>query len=122
MTTLAPTYRAVSRTSPAFIMPKDSLAKVLKVVKPPQKPVTNNNFISGDKTPLLTRPTNKPISKEPMIFTTNVPHGNEVFIPDSRYRKTEPAAPPNATNKRFRIILLLICKLLMWVEELIAIA
>ena len=104
MMTLAPTYSAVSRTSPAFIMPKDSLAKVLKVVKPPQKPVTSSSFISGDNTPLLTSPTNKPISKEPRILTANVPQGNEALMFESKYRNTEPTAPPNATNNRFLII------------------
>ena len=80
-TTLAPTYSAIKRASPAFIMPKDSLAKVLKVVKPPQKPVTTSSFISGDSTPLPTNPTKKPISNEPMMLTANVPQGKEaVFI------------------------------------------
>ena len=74
-TTLAPIYRADSNTSPAFIMLKDSLAKVLKVVKPPQKPVTSISFISGDRLPLFTNPTNSPMSKEPRILTANVPHG-----------------------------------------------
>ena len=114
--TLAPTYRAVSRMSPAFIIPKDSLAKVLKVVKPPQKPVTSNSFISGDNTPLLTKPTKSPINKEPSTLTVKVPQGNEVLIFESRYRNTEPPAPPSATNKRFRIIPLLICMLLLWVK------
>ena len=91
-------------TSPALIIPKDSLAKVLNVVKPPQKPVTSNSFISGDKTTLLTKPNSNPISSEPMTFTTNVPQGHEELTPESRYRKTEPNAPPRATNKTLRII------------------
>ena len=105
MITLAPTYTAVSRTSPAFIMLKDSLAKVLKVVKPPQNPVTSSSFISGDSTPLLTKPTNSPMSNEPRILTANVPQGNDVLMPESRYRNTDPAAPPSATNNRFLTIL-----------------
>ena len=82
--TLAPTYMAVSKASPAFIMPKDSLAKVLKVVKPPQNPVTSNSFISGDSTPFPNSPTNNPMSNEPRTLTANVPQGNELFIPERR--------------------------------------
>ena len=104
--TLAPTYRAICKTSPAFIIPNDSLAKVLKVVKPPQKPVTSSNFISGDSRPLLTKPTNSPISREPSTLTVKVPQGNEVLIEEIRYRNTDPTAPPSATNNRFRIICL----------------
>ena len=85
-------------------MPKDSLAKVLNVVKPPQKPVTSSSFISGDSTPLLTKPTKSPISREPRILTAKVPQGNEVFREDIRYLNTDPTAPPNATNNRFLII------------------
>ena len=78
MVTLAPTYMAERSTSPAFIILNDSLAKVLNVVKPPQKPVTSNNFISGDSTPLFTNPMSIPISKEPRTFTHNVVHGKDV--------------------------------------------
>ena len=85
-------------------MPKDSLTKVLNVVKPPQKPVTSSSFISGDSTPLLTKPTKSPISREPRILTRKVPQGNEVFREDIRYLNTDPTAPPNATNNRFLII------------------
>ena len=86
-------------------MPKDSLAKVLKVVKPPQKPVTSSSFISGDSTPLLTKPTSSPISREPRILTAKVPQGYEVFNEEIRYLITDPMAPPNATNNRFLIII-----------------
>ena len=103
--TLAPIYRAISKTSPAFIIPNDSLAKVLKVVKPPQKPVTSSSFISGDSTPLLTKPTNSPMSNEPRMLTANVPQGNEALRLESKYRNTDPAAPPSATNNRFLTIL-----------------
>ena len=51
MTTLTPKYNAICNASPAFIILKDSLAKVLKVVKPPQKPVKSSSFNSGETMP-----------------------------------------------------------------------
>lgn len=92
-------YKAAIRTSPAFIMPNDSLAKVLKVVKPPQKPVTSNIFISGERMPLFPHPTRKPMASEPQMLTINVPNGKDAtFKPDNRYLHTEPTAPPKATK------------------------
>ena len=78
MTTLAPIYRAKSKISPVFSIPKDSLAKVLNVVKPPQNPLTRSSFISGDKIPLFNQPMRSPMSNDPKIFTLNVAHGKEV--------------------------------------------
>ena len=83
--TLRATYRADNNASPTLSMANDSLAKVLKVVKPPQNPVTSSNFISGTSTPLFTHPTKKPISSEPTMLTTKVPNGKDsTFHPDSR--------------------------------------
>ena len=85
MVTLAPMYRADNNTSPIFIMDRDSLAKVLNVVNPPQKPVTRSSFISGENAPLPTIPMKRPISSEPTIFTVNVPQGHELtFKPENR--------------------------------------
>lgn len=73
--TLMPTCAAESNASPARIIWKDSHAKVLKVVKPPQKPVTSSNFMSSDNMPRPTMPVSSPMSNEPMTFTAKVPHG-----------------------------------------------
>ena len=101
-TILAPTYNAARRASPAFSIPKLSLANVLKVVKPPQNPVTNSSFIPSEITPLVAQPTNRPISKEPRMLTANVPHGKEEWEKhDMIYLHTEPTAPPRATRSMF---------------------
>ena len=60
---------------PLSNIPYDSLAKVLNVVKPPQKPVTKSSRISADSTSFDASPTNNPISSEPTTLTVNVAHG-----------------------------------------------
>ena len=50
-------------------------------------------------------PQNKPINKEPVRFTSNVPVGNAApgVVLNSfpiQYRKTEPTPPPKKTNKK----------------------
>lgn len=97
-----PTYNAARRVSLAFIMLKLSLANVLKVVKPPQKPVTNNSFMPSDRMPFVANPTSTPMSKDPRMLTASVPHGNEVLDRlDTKYRHTDPTAPPSATRRMF---------------------
>lgn len=55
-----------------------SKAKEEKVVKPPQKPVANNNLNSGERMlPLLPNPKMMPIIKQPKILTPKVPKGIE---------------------------------------------
>lgn len=56
--------------------PYPSRANAEKVVKPPQKPVINNNLISGDRKAYLEeRPYKKPISRHPEMFARKVPAG-----------------------------------------------
>ena len=62
---------------PLSNIPYDSLAKVLNVVKPPQKPVTKSNRISAERVSFDASPTNKPINNEPTMFTVKVAHGKE---------------------------------------------
>ena len=63
---------------PLLIREKDSLEKVEKVVKPPQKPTINRALSLGDMTPFLERrPKINPKSKQPTTFTKNVAQGNE---------------------------------------------
>ncbi|GAY26854.1 fluoride efflux transporter CrcB [Prevotella sp. MGM1] len=61
--------------------------KVEKVVKPPQKPVTRNNFTDGEQIPLNDVPDNSPIKKHPSTLTVIVAKGT-TGIPNIR-NKTE---------------------------------
>lgn len=54
-----------------------SLANDEKVVNPPQNPVMSSALIVGEITfDLSANPKSTPISKDPRMFTTNVPIGN----------------------------------------------
>lgn len=82
-----------------FISDKVSLAKVEKVVNPPQKPAISKNLrlLSGTKL------TNKPIQKQPRTLTINVTKGNVKgsslpIYTEARKRIILPAAPPVPTN------------------------
>ena len=55
-----------------------SSAKDENVVKPPQKPVIRSTFSPGVITWAFSRrPKNRPIMKQPMMLTKNVPMGKE---------------------------------------------
>ena len=54
-----------------------SLAKVEKVVKPPQNPVVNNRHHGPDNAPHLPKSAySTPSRKQPARLTANVAHGN----------------------------------------------
>jgi len=77
-----------------------SLAKVEKVVNPPQKPV----IIKKRKLLEGIRFANNPMQKQPSIFTKNVAtgkgHGSDLVIKNEvRKRKILPTAPPAPTSK-----------------------
>lgn len=58
-----------------------SSAKVEKVVKPPQKPLTmNNQPLPSSHAIRLPRPKSKPMSRQPEIFTINVPKGKSPCV------------------------------------------
>ena len=60
-----------SRASASVSLPNDE-----NVVNPPKTPTTNNARNSGVNKPRVSaRYDNTPITKQPMIFTANVPNG-----------------------------------------------
>ena len=72
--TLAIIYMEKFMSSPARKRECFSKAKVEKVVKPPQKPVDNNNVWFCVSTSFLNeRPKTIPINKQPMTLTVKVP-------------------------------------------------
>ena len=68
-------YAEAYKSCPSRIKLKVSLEKAEKVVNPPQMPVAKNNRISGDIFVLSLSPKTSPITKQPIIFTPNVPKG-----------------------------------------------
>ena len=72
-----------------------SLAKVEKVVKPPQKPVVNRRHqLLSVVENLAKMPYNSPIMKHPNRLTVRVPHGNDVLCPFINVEIKYLAAPP----------------------------
>lgn len=61
---------ALSRPNSIF-----SFMKVENVVKPPQNPVTNINFVLGKICPPNDNPDSIPIRKQPITLTAIVPQG-----------------------------------------------
>ena len=65
-----------------------ALAKVLKVVKPPQKPVTKNSLRFGKSVPHLRNiPEKIPMQRQPRMFATNVGHGKPAALGITSERK-----------------------------------
>ena len=65
-----------------------ALAKVLKVVKPPQKPVTKNSLRFGERlSHLRNSPEKIPMQRQPRTFATNVGHGNPAAFGITSERK-----------------------------------
>lgn len=89
--------------SPFSNKAKVSKENAEKVVNPPKKPTNNSARKCGAK-PLKRSSKNtlkNPIASEPMMLTVSVPKGNNLpmreYTPvDTKYRKTEPTAPPMA--------------------------
>ena len=105
-TPIAKLERAYIANIPIFPLCRSarfSLANVLNVVKPPQKPITKKSLRFGDKLPHLRKSPEKiPMQKQPRIFATNVGHGNPATLgitKERMYRSTLPRAPPMATSK-----------------------
>jgi hypothetical protein len=86
------------------------LAKVEKVVKPPQNPTVRNIFHPGVRSELLSEnPYINPISKQPVIFTTKVPKGNadgKLFCKKREVRNLDmlPRNPPEPISNKVLII------------------
>lgn len=93
-------YNIEVLNKPAFSNFMFSNAKEENVVKPPKNPINNKNLILSSNSPFKeNKPNRKPISSEPIIFTVNVPDGNDdVFLEAIKSatmkRKTLPTAPP----------------------------
>ena len=67
---------------------KFSLAKVLNVVKPPQKPVTKNSLRFGERESHLKKSPEKiPMQRQPKMFATKVGHGNPAAFGITSERK-----------------------------------
>ena len=101
-------YMATLINSCPLIRDRDSAANVLKVVNPPQKPTSKRHFNSAEILFFAAIPNSTPIIKQPITFTTNVPHGNGLSaqfdtILDNIYLNTLPTAPPKATHIIFFI-------------------
>jgi len=86
------------------------LAKVEKVVNPPQKPTARNIFHHGVSRELLSeKPYIKPISRHPVMFTRKVPKGNvdgKLFCKKREARNLDmlPRKPPDPIIKSVFII------------------
>lgn len=75
---LLPVYKKKLKYSVSRSMATFSAAKAENVVKPPQKPTVRNILHSVEiKFPFSAIPYINPIKKQPAIFTTKVPYGNE---------------------------------------------
>ena len=73
ITTLKNIYKIARPNCPSRISCMFSIEKAEKVVKPPQKPVVNINFHSLEYMfSFSNHPYNKPIIKQPRIFTSKV--------------------------------------------------
>ena len=65
-----------------------SLAKVLNVVKPPQKPVTKKSLRFGERESHLRKSPEKiPMHRQPRTFATKVGHGNPATLGITSDRK-----------------------------------
>ena len=74
--TLARTYRIKLALCPCWKSVRVSLLKAEKVLKPPQKPTVQNNFVAGERSCLWSAsPIKKPKAKQAIILTTKVPNG-----------------------------------------------
>ena len=97
--------------SPSLSKARFSLAKVEKVVNPPQKPTARNIFHPEVITELLSEnPYISPIKKHPVIFTKKVPKGNaagKLFCINREARNLDmlPRNPPVPTRNRVLIII-----------------
>ena len=77
ITTESTRYRMNVVQSPLLPRTHMSSAKDENVVKPPQKPVISMTFSPGVMTCAFSNsPKRSPITKQPIMFTRNVPIGN----------------------------------------------
>lgn len=88
---------------PDFIKRNVSLLNVEKVLKPPQKPMMRNAFISLDCIFPANNPTAKAMITQLNTFAINVAKGNcdglTLPIPNEmEYRARLPSPPPRKTN------------------------
>ena len=96
-------YSSVKDCWPSRAKSKFSFIKVLNVVKPPQKPVTNNSLAFGERCPPIAHPERMPIRKHPNTLTMKVPIGKVkashwLVNFDTRYRSPPPKKLPTHTN------------------------
>lgn len=93
--------------------PSLSFMNVENVVKPPQNPVVSNRRADGDSQFCAAGTADRnPISRQPTMFTVNVPTGKGVeiivVIPfDTRKRSPPPIPEPKKTNRNSFIYFLL---------------
>lgn len=101
--TLEATYPMNPHVFPVWSILRLSLAKVEKVVKPPQTPVviSKHQLLTVSEN-LENRPYNNPIKRQPRRLTERVPQGNPVLIPfmaaEIRYRTAPPMKLPEPTR------------------------
>src|SRR5665213_168487 len=104
-TTDAITYAPPANTCPRSNSKYASKENVENVVNPPQIPIVRNTRQNWDKSHRSANDsTNVPIKNEPTILMMSVPQGKlrPKSFPDSmptKYRATDPIAPPKATAK-----------------------
>ena len=100
-------YEIAVRCLPLSMRTKVSNENVENVVKPPQKPVTNSNFMSPDKTTYKT-----PIRKLPITFTNNVAVGNliEYFSNNTENRNLN-IVPINPPEPAINILFIIVSKI-----------
>ncbi len=109
--TLSPVYITKWKKSPSRNSARFSLAKVEKVVNPPQKPTVRNIFHPGVKREVLSeKPYINPMSRHPEILTKKVPKGKaegKLFCMkrDARNLEILPRNPPVPINNNVLIII-----------------
>ena len=74
----------------------------LKVVNPPQKPVTKNNLCSVER---CKRYRNIPANATPETLTIKVAINPELINSAIAQRDSEPTMPPSETNARWRALI-----------------
>lgn len=107
---LAKIFRRANLYSPTFIKDIVSKVKEEKVVNPPNNPVKIKSLVLDDRFRTSAILQQRPIKKEPIILTDNIPQGKvgnierctHVEIPK---RNIVPMAPPVIRSKTFIMLI-----------------
>ena len=70
--------KAATHHDPLSAKAMVSAVKVENVLKPPHKPVINNNLRDSEIWPVVNRPSTAPITKQARVFAINVANGKVV--------------------------------------------